>query len=139
MTNPSIQGGRGLCLVVEDQALIGLALEASLEEAGFAVAGPFGRARDACVWLDQHTPDIALLDLLLIDGPCLEIATVLRDRGVPFAIYSGVHRPGDLPPELADAPWLDKPVTREELAAVLAALLQTNQENKKATAEVGDR
>ena len=30
------------CLIIEDEALIALALEASLEEAGVAVAGVFG-------------------------------------------------------------------------------------------------
>src|SRR3954451_23377646 len=71
------------CLVVEDQALIGMALEASLEDAGFRIADPFGRAEEATAWLGRHTPDIALLDLVLGDGPCTRLATTLRERQVP--------------------------------------------------------
>src|SRR3954470_12415030 len=100
------------CLVVEDQALIGMALEASLADAGFNIAGPFTRAVDALGYLERHTPDIALLDLVLGDGPCTEVASALRDRGVPFAVYSGVRPPRERPPELVDAPWLEKPVSR---------------------------
>src|SRR5215210_7488925 len=82
--------GRRCCLILEDQALIGLALEASLEEAGFSVAGPFGKSADALHWLGERTPDLALIDVLLKDGPCLPVARELRKRRVPFAIYSGL-------------------------------------------------
>ena len=112
------------CLVVEDQALIGMALEASLEDAGFRIAGPFVRMDEAVSWLGGHTPDIALLDLVLGDGPCTRLATTLRERGVPFAIYSGVRPPAERPPELDGVPWLEKPVSRGDLAAALAGLLR---------------
>ena len=114
------------CLVVEDQALIGMALEASLEEAGFQISGPFARAAEAVDWLKTRTPDIALLDLVLGDGPCTQLATTLRERGVPFAIYSGVRAPTTRPPEFAGVPWLEKPVSRIDLASVLAELAQTS-------------
>jgi DNA-binding response OmpR family regulator len=35
------------CMIVEDQALIGMSLEAFLEDAGFSVAGPFLSCADA--------------------------------------------------------------------------------------------
>ena len=107
-----------LCLVVEDEALIGMALEASLEDAGFEVAGPFASNAAALAWLDAHTPDLALLDVLLRDGPCTRLVRALRQRGIPFAIYSGL-RPGSRPPELAAVRWLEKPVSREDLASTL--------------------
>jgi DNA-binding response OmpR family regulator len=124
------------CLVVEDQALIGMALEASLEDAGFAISGPFGRVCDALKWLKAHTPDIALLDLVLGDGPCTQLATTLRERGVPFAIYSGVRPPAVRPPEFEDVPWLEKPVSRSDLAAVLADLARTGAGRPSAGAGV---
>src|SRR5918998_1887406 len=88
-----------LCLLIEDQALIGMALEASLEDAGFRVAGPFMSNAEALAWLETHTPDVALLDVLLKDGPCTAVARALRGRSVPFAIYSGL-KPFGRPPEL---------------------------------------
>jgi CheY-like chemotaxis protein len=106
------------CLVVEDQVLIAMALEASLEEAGFAVAGPFPSNAEALNWLEHHTPDLALLDVLLKDGPCTSLVRALRARSIPFAIYSGL-RPGNRPPDLETVRWLEKPVSRDDLADVL--------------------
>jgi DNA-binding response OmpR family regulator len=114
------------CLVLEDQALIGMALEASLEEAGFRVAGPFMSNTEALTWLDGHTPDLALVDVLLKDGPCTSVVQALRNRGIPFAIYSGL-RPGTRPPELAAVPWMEKPVSREDLTRALRDLMGTNR------------
>jgi DNA-binding NtrC family response regulator len=107
-----------LCLLIEDQALIGMALEATLEDAGFRVAGPFTSNAQALAWLDQNTPDLALLDVLLRDGPCTSLVRALRRRNIPFAIYSGL-KPGSLPPELEGTRWLEKPVSRMALTSVL--------------------
>jgi DNA-binding response OmpR family regulator len=109
-------------LLIEDQALIALSLEASLEEAGFEVAGPFGSSSEALLWLEERTPDLALIDVLLKDGPCLPVARALRRRSVPFAIYSGLKPPSPIASEFQDIPWLEKPVSRELLAETLLKL-----------------
>jgi two-component SAPR family response regulator len=113
---------RRCCLILEDQALIGLALEASLEEAGFAVAGPFCKSSDALYWLNERTPDLALIDVLLKDGTCLPVARELRKRSVPFAIYSGLKAPCPMAPEFKNVPWLEKPVARHRLSETLLKL-----------------
>jgi DNA-binding response OmpR family regulator len=109
------------CMVVEDEALIALALESSLEDAGFRVAGPFTGNAAALAWLDANTPDVALLDVLLRDGPCTPIVRVLRALNIPFAIYSGL-KPGNRDEEFAAVPWLEKPVARDHLTSVLRDL-----------------
>jgi DNA-binding response OmpR family regulator len=106
------------CLLIEDELLIAMALEASLKDAGFRVAGPFARNAAALAWLDAHTPDVALLDVLLQDGPCLPVVRALRARNIPFAIYSGL-KPGNRDGDLAAVPWLEKPVARDHLTKVL--------------------
>lgn len=78
------------CMIVEDQALIGMSLEASLEEAGFQVAGVFMSNAQALQWLEGDAPDIAVLDIMIKDGTSLEIARALKRLGVPFAVYSGL-------------------------------------------------
>jgi len=113
------------CMIVEDQALIGMSMEASLEEAGFKVAGPFMSNGEAMRWLEDNAPDIAVLDIMLKDGTSLEIARELKNRGVPFAVYSGLPPKADRPPELQDVPWLEKPVRRETLATILVRLMGT--------------
>jgi DNA-binding response OmpR family regulator len=110
------------CMIVEDQALIGISLEASLEEAGFQVAGVFMSNAQALQWLEGDAPDIAVLDIMIKDGTSLEIARALKRLGVPFAIYSGLPPKADCPPELQNVPWLEKPASREILLSVLGKL-----------------
>jgi len=111
------------CMIVEDQALIGMSLEAFLEDAGFAVAGVFMSNADALKWLEGDAPDIAILDIMIKDGTSLEIARALKSRGVPFTVYSGLPAKVDCPPELRNVPWLEKPVSRETLLGVLGGLI----------------
>ena len=110
------------CMIVEDQALIGMSLEASLEEAGFQVAGVFMSNAQALQWLEGDAPDIAVLDIMIKDGTSLEIARALKRLGVPFAVYSGLPPKADCPPELQNVPWLEKPASREILLNVLGKL-----------------
>ncbi len=110
------------CMIVEDQALIGMSLEASLKEAGFQVAGVFMSNAQALQWLEGDAPDIAVLDIMIKDGTSLEIARALKRLGVPFAIYSGLPPKADCPPELQNVPWLEKPASREILLNVLGQL-----------------
>ena len=91
------------CLVIEDQGLIAMALESSLEDAGFQVAGPFASNSEALVWLESHAPDVAIVDVLLRDGPCTSTVRALQQRNIPVAIYSGL-KPRCPPPELAAVP-----------------------------------
>ncbi|NBJ09299.1 response regulator [Microvirga arsenatis] len=110
------------CIIVEDQALIGMSLEAFLEDAGYAVAGVFMSKAEALRWLEGDVPDIAVLDIMIRDGTSLEVARTLRTLGVPFAVYSGLPSSADCPAEFKGVPWLEKPVSRETLAEVLGRL-----------------
>jgi DNA-binding response OmpR family regulator len=115
------------CMIVEDQALIGMSLEAFLEDAGFEVAGVFMSKAQALQWLEDDRPDVALLDIMIKDGTSLEVARALKSRGVPFAVYSGLPPKADCPIELEDVPWLEKPVSRETLLSVLGQLTGPEQ------------
>ncbi len=107
------------CLVVEDQVLIGMALEDYLHDAGMQVAGPFESCNRALAWAQVETPDVALLDYRLEDGFCTEVARTLLQRGVPVIIYSGYPRGADLPEDLRDVTWIEKPVDQATLLDVL--------------------
>ncbi len=114
-----LPGGSALRgLIVEDQALIGLALEAYLEEMGIGVCEPLSSAARALEWLAANTPTVAILDYSLKDGPCTSLTRALTERGIPFVIYSG-HRSSVAPPELQAVPWISKPCDREVLLATL--------------------
>jgi len=110
---------RRSCMVAEDQALIAMSIEAYLEESGFEVAGPFPTSAKALKWLERATPGLAILDVMLQDGPSLRLARELKARAIPFVIYSGLPPTPTIPPEFQDVPWLEKPVSRENLARTL--------------------
>ena len=113
---------RTRCLVAEDQALIGMAIEAYLEEVGMEVVGPFSSCKSAHDWVQDDTPDLALLDYKLKDGVCVELARDLIRRGVPVVFYSGLAHGVALPADLRDVIWIEKPADRDSLLDVLVCL-----------------
>jgi DNA-binding response OmpR family regulator len=118
--SPTANGRR--VLVAEDEALISVILSGDLRDEGYLIAGPFSRGQDALAWLADHTPDLAIVDYMLRDGPCTTLTRALRERGVPFVIFSGYPRDLDSDDEFADAPWFDKPASLDALLDALAAL-----------------
>ena len=119
---PSPPAPRNSVLLLEDEALIAVALQDDLEEAGYEVAGPFVTCTDALSWLEAHRPDLAVLDTVLKDGPCKEVALRLTSLGVPFLVYSGLVEDMNALPELASATWIEKPATAQALLQALAGL-----------------
>jgi DNA-binding response OmpR family regulator len=113
---------RGTILLLEDEALIAVALQTDLEEAGYTVAGPFLTCAGALEWLTDHRPEMAILDTVLKDGPCKEVALALTRQGVPFLIYSGHREDFNTLPEIASATWIEKPATTEVLLQALGGL-----------------
>ncbi len=118
LINTSIQSR---CLIIEDQALIAMSVEAYLEDAGFEVQTVTSIAQ-AQAWLKDSTPEFVILDFMLRDGPATELAGELHRRGIPFIVYSGYTRHLDLPCALQAVPWLEKPTRREELLKALVTL-----------------
>jgi DNA-binding response OmpR family regulator len=113
---------RPCCLIVEDQVLIAMSVEAYLEDEGFEVE-TVTSASKAQVWLEEpHTPAYAIVDFMLQDGPATALAKELRRRGIPFVVYSGYPRALGIPSDLMTVPWLEKPTTREDLLRELLNL-----------------
>ena len=121
MTNGLSAGGKRV-LVAEDEALISVILSGDLRDEGYEIGGPFSRCQDALAWLADNTPDVAIVDYMLRDGPCTTLMRVLRERGVPFIIFSGYQRDPETDIEFGDAPWFDKPASSDALLAALASL-----------------
>ncbi len=109
------------CLIIEDQALIAMSVEAYLEDVGFNVqtVACMAQGRE---WLKNNTPEFVILDFMLKDGPATELASELQRRGIPFIVYSGYSRHLGVPPELQEVLWLEKPTRREDLLKALVTL-----------------
>jgi DNA-binding response OmpR family regulator len=112
-----------LVLILEDDVLIGLNLQDELQDAGYRVAGPFTTCSAALEWLQAATPDTAILDAALKDGPCREIARELGNRAVPFLIYSGYGADQELLAALHHVTWIEKPVPPSALVQACQELL----------------
>lgn len=113
-------------LIAEDVGAISIALEDAVADAGYTVAGPFASCARAMEWLNTHQPDLALLDPMLNDGVCIDLARALRRRGVPFLFLSANHPGEGMPADLQDMPWLEKPVTYDRLLDGLTSLIGAN-------------
>ena len=111
-------------LVVEDEAIIAMDLEGILTDAGLAVPATLPSCAAALEWLDVHLPDVALVDMHLLDGSCEPVAKRLVERGIPFVVFSASterEQPSD--PVFQSAAWLEKPAPRERIvAAIMAAV-----------------
>jgi DNA-binding response OmpR family regulator len=75
-------------LVLEDQPLIALDVEEVLFEAGFQNVSIVSSCVEAKDWLKANLPDVAILDISLRDGDCIDIARTLVERAVPFVVHT---------------------------------------------------
>jgi DNA-binding response OmpR family regulator len=119
---PEYIRSRCLVLLAEDQALVAMSLQDDLEEAGYAVAGPFDTCADGMAWLEYETPDLAVLSTVLSDGTCKALATALASRGVRFVLWSGHLQDEQELLEFTGAVWVKKPSTHTALLNALASL-----------------
>ena len=87
---PSLRGKR--ILVVEDEALLSMDLEASLAAAGCHVVGPAATVETARKLITHEQCDAALLDVNLSGHPVDELAAALTKHAVQFAFLSGYGR-----------------------------------------------
>ena len=72
--------GKARILVVEDEALIAMDLQALLEEAGYNVLGPANTSEAALALIANDEPDVALLDVNLGRSDAFGVANVLAER-----------------------------------------------------------
>lgn len=117
---PSLRGKR--ILVVEDEALLSMDLEASLAAAGCHVVGPAATVETARKLITHEQCDAALLDVNLSGHPVDELAAALTKHAVPFAFLTGYGREA-LPRGFGEAKMLGKPFSQYEVLAMLAQLL----------------
>ncbi len=111
-------------LVVEDEYLIALDLDAALRAAGYRVIGPASDVSAALELLKADRPDAAILDVNLAGQWGTPVAEVLQAMSVPFILASG-YVAADLQaePALRDAVNVGKSWRPEFLLKVLRGAL----------------
>ena len=109
----------GRLLVVEDEALIAMALARDLDSLGWEIMGPAGSLEEALELINTDgMPDAAVLDINLAGKLVYPLADRLRAARVPFVFCSGYEQLEANSPFEA-CPRLRKPVDVQLLASTL--------------------
>jgi two-component system, response regulator PdtaR len=118
---PEVGSSHGLVvLVVEDEFLIAMDLEALLWDHGWRVLGPAATVAEALRLLeDGEMPDVALLDVNLRGETVVPVAEVLRERGVPIVLASAYDHTTAMADVLAEVTNVGKPAQERHLLAAL--------------------
>ena len=111
-------------LIVEDELFVALDLELLIHK-----HAPTARVVVCSSVAEAHTAlaepvELALLDIDVIDGKTFEIARSLKRKGIPFVFISGSQRE-EVPPELADIPFVPKPFAAPMIQTTLCEVLST--------------
>lgn len=79
--------------IVEDEVIVAFEMTDTLEDMGFEVIGPSVHLEDAKEKAQEEEIDVAFLDVNLgagkTSGP---IATILKERGIPFVFITAYDR-----------------------------------------------
>ncbi|MBE7199029.1 MAG: response regulator [Parafilimonas terrae] len=107
-------------LVVEDEALIALELECLLDDLGHVTVGVSGNSAEAIAMGLTTAPDVALVDIHLVDGPTgIEVARALSaDRRTTVVFMTANAK--RIPPDFAGAVGvIAKPYSERVVASTL--------------------
>ncbi len=139
---PEADGDRRPTTVViaEDEAIIRLDLKEILESAGYDVVGETGRGDDAVALVDQHQPDVAILDIKMpgMDGVRAAREITSRHRTAVLVLTAFSQR--DLIEGARDAgvaAYLVKPFRRNELLPAIDDVLVRARQEWAIDEEVG--
>ncbi|HEV7305383.1 HWE histidine kinase domain-containing protein [Ensifer sp.] len=122
LAQSGLHGADPRVLIVEDQILIALDLEAMLADEGLSDVSTASSVQQAMAHIEAAPPALAILDINLGQTNSFGIATELVRRGTPFVFATGYGEGADLPPELAGVPIVRKPYSRNAIIGALSAL-----------------
>ncbi|MBZ6413915.1 MAG: response regulator [Methylobacterium sp.] len=108
-------------LIVEDEAFIALELECLIEEAGHVAVGVATRSQEAVALARDLSPDVALVDVHLADGPTgIGVAQDLSARPGTTVLFTTANAKR-VPPDFAGAAGIiAKPYSERVIRAALA-------------------
>ena len=107
----------GSVMLVEDEAIVALAMNDSLTELGFSVVGPFNRVSDACRALQASQVDAAILDVNLDGEMVYSLADLLTARKIPFVFATG-YGSESIDSRFEHIQVLQKPIEKDMLTRV---------------------
>ena len=111
----------GDVLIVEDNYIIVLDLEAMLQELGVPSVRSASSVRGALDLIAASLPQLGLIDINLGTDKSFEVAERLSQLGIPFVFTTGYGDRYAFPAHFADARILCKPYTLEALRDAITA------------------
>lgn len=106
-------------LIVEDSALVALALADVVEAHGGHVVGPVSSVRHALELLETEPVAAAILDVRLADGEITPVAAHLAALGIPIVFHTGTGAPEVMAETWPDLLVIPKPAPIEAVARQL--------------------
>lgn len=125
ITDPLHLKGKRI-LVIEDEPLVSIDIEACLTESGSFVVGPAANLDRARRLIETETFDGALVDANLGGEPVDDLAHALTRKGIPFIFLTGYGR-DSLPEAFRDSSMIGKPYTRESLIASTGKMVKPRE------------
>lgn len=120
MERPSLMG-RSI-LIVEDEPLIAMDISRAFEHTGAEVTTT-NTLHHAPIIVEHDGLSGAILDHGLPDGDSSLLCTRLKERGIPFILYSG-YRKVDFEGPFQNAPFLAKPGNPAILVEMMLGLIR---------------
>jgi DNA-binding response OmpR family regulator len=118
MEHPTLQG-RSI-LIVEDNPIIVMDVTLAFEHTG-AELTTTNTLKHALILVEHDGLSAAILDHALGDGDSSLLCMRLKERGIPFMIYSGLPKTEGAS---QDAVHVSKPATHEVLVTAMEGLIQ---------------
>lgn len=110
-------------LVADNQFIAGFDLCNTFTEAGYEVEGPHAGIAAAMLACQKKKPDIAILDIELIDGLSYELARKLIDDNVRVILHCENLRAGEIAARFPDAATVPKPCPPADLLRAVNRVL----------------
>jgi len=112
-------------VIADDESIIRLDLKEILESDGYLVVGEAARGDDALALIQEHRPDLALLDVKMpgLDG--IEVARAVKDSSTVVVLLTAFSQRSliENARDAGVAAYLVKPFRSSELLPKLAAIL----------------
>ena len=110
---------------MEDEPFIAMEVDTDLTDAGFEVV-TLRSCAEGEDFIKNTLPEVAILDINLLDGPCHDLARKLHQVGVPFIVYTGYPYPDYAGSVFDNGLWLAKPSDAGMLASATIRAMGTS-------------
>jgi CheY-like chemotaxis protein len=107
--------------LVEDESLLLMLAEATLESFGAAIIATASSLSEALAEAERVTADVAILNINLCGEMSYPAADILTGRGIPIVFVTG-YANLELPAAFQSAPRLTKPYDENRLVKIIRAV-----------------